>query len=30
MTFAPSGVWCEAWLWNEQSAEPDNGMYGVQ
>src|SRR6266478_7529337 len=21
LTFAPSGVWCEAWLWNKQSAE---------
>ncbi|SRR6266404_2443264 len=21
LTFAPSGIWCEAWLWNKQSAE---------
>ncbi len=21
LTFAPCGVWCEAWLWNKQCAE---------
>jgi len=25
LTFAPSGVWCEAFLWNGQSAEREKG-----
>jgi hypothetical protein len=30
LTFAPSGVWCEALLWNLQSAERENVINGAQ